>query len=539
MVTDSTTPAASTSPILSEKSFVLLELLHQAPLRKTYEQHHQEFVEHVERPFQQQFQKIRDCLPSSMLDTLETRNWLFGQILKNDWNVGGAFDFYWGAYYPKNGRRSERAQLFLQLTSEQLFVGFRFGEYSEEARLQFFHHCQFYESSLPMLLYDSLSDPTLQFGRDTFRPEGQVHSEEHRTNPQWDEWLKNPRALGPQVVKAWTKDSMLAMPELELAQTVATCFQQLFPLVVLASCEDPLPRLVSLHAPSPDKVVNQDTRYTLTECVEDLCVPKDQVQAWIRNLDRTKQAIFYGPYGSGSAVIAQKLTQHLISGEDGFSETISFYPGYSYKDGVQQLYRDPQQTGSQAYHVVDGDFVRFCEQARRHSGRCVLIIEHINWAGIGEVFGEVMRALEHRENDVRLKSGKVFTIPWNVYIIGTLCLGEAEKLSWLSTCGLFTCFALSPDYDRLRSFHAHTPIDVEPLIQILQEINQEMKEGEGGLGVAPFLRINLDVVLEDIWKTEIVPYLENVRLPASKIQKFHWDNMSLVHAEKPGLDEIA
>ncbi len=526
-VIDPTIQHRTVSTLFTEKSFSLLELLHQAPLRTTYERHRQEFLEHVERPFQQQLQKVRDCLSTTLLESLETQHWLFGCIPKNDWDVGAAFDFYWGAYYPINTRRNEQAQLFLQLTSDEMYVGFRFGEYGGATQERFFQHCQIYEQSLPMLLYDALSDSAFQFGRDTFSPLAPVDLQEHRPTLQWDEWLKNPQSSGPQVVKAWPKEVVLAMTDLELAQAIAACFQQLFPLVVLASCDDPLPRLISLHAPPLEKFANQNTCYSLAECVEDLCIPEDQIQTWVRNLNRTKQAIFYGPYGSGANIIAQQLSRYLISGEDGFTETISFYPGYSYKDGIQNVHRDPLKTGVQAYHVVDGDIVRFCEQARSHGGRCILVIEHINREKIDNIFGEVMRALEHRDRDVRLQSGKIFAIPSNVYVIGTMCNGEPEQLNWLSTLGVFTFFGLSPDYDRLRRFHAQTPIDVEPLIQVLQEINQEMGSGEMGLGVSPFLRVNLDVVLEDVWKTEIVPYIESVNSPGSqKAQKFHWENLS-------------
>ncbi|MFR5151726.1 MAG: AAA family ATPase [Ruminococcus sp.] len=51
----------------------------------------------------------------------------------------------------------------------------------------------------------------------------------------------------------------------------------------------------------------------------------------------------------------------------------------------------------------------------------VLIIDEINRANVGEVLGEALFGLEYRNYNITTSiSGKAFSIPDNVYIIGTM-----------------------------------------------------------------------------------------------------------------------
>ncbi|MCK7536774.1 MAG: hypothetical protein MZV63_40335 [Marinilabiliales bacterium] len=65
-----------------------------------------------EEPLQSDCGKVAEKLAPEMLDLLETKRGIFSRIPKNDWGRGGAWDFYWGAFYPKGGKRDHGCAAF-------------------------------------------------------------------------------------------------------------------------------------------------------------------------------------------------------------------------------------------------------------------------------------------------------------------------------------------------------------------------------------------------------------------------------------------
>ena len=66
--------------------------------------------------------------------------------------------------------------------------------------------------------------------------------------------------------------------------------------------------------------------------------------------------------------------------------------------------------------------MEFAEQARLDREKpYVLIIDEINRANVSEVLGELLYGIEYREVDITTEtSGKSFSVPENLYIIGTM-----------------------------------------------------------------------------------------------------------------------
>ncbi len=65
-----------------------------------------DFRAHVEEPLKELLTGVSALLPPSMKEVLETEKYLFSRFPKNDWGQGGAWDFYWGAFYPRGGPRT-------------------------------------------------------------------------------------------------------------------------------------------------------------------------------------------------------------------------------------------------------------------------------------------------------------------------------------------------------------------------------------------------------------------------------------------------
>ena len=95
---------------------------------------------------------------------------------------------------------------------------------------------------------------------------------------------------------------------------------------------------------------------------------------------------------------------------------VQFHPEYSYNDFIETL----QITNKMDY--TDGILKKVSAEAKINSEKkYVLIIDEINRANVGEVLGEALFGLEYRNYNITTSiSGKAFSIPDNVYIIGTM-----------------------------------------------------------------------------------------------------------------------
>ncbi|HLO52602.1 MAG TPA: AAA family ATPase [Kamptonema sp.] len=266
--------------------------------------------------------------------------------------------------------------------------------------------------------------------------------------------------------------------------------------------------------------------YPLDQCAEDSGIDEDTLKFWLTALERTKQAIFYGPPGTGKTFIAKKLAQHLIGGGDGFFELVQFHPAYSYEDFVVGI-RPQRVDGELDYPLVPGRFLEFCNKACTCQNTCVLIIDEINRANLARVFGELMYLLEYRDETIPLVTGKDFSIPANVLIIGTM--NTADRSIALVDHALrrrFAFISLYPNYDILRRYHTSTGFPVDGLIKILKQLNQEIDNPHYEVGNSFFLRSNLTEQIESIWRLEIEPYLEEYFFDQSnKVNQFRWDKV--------------
>jgi 5-methylcytosine-specific restriction protein B len=163
----------------------------------------------------------------------------------------------------------------------------------------------------------------------------------------------------------------------------------------------------------------------LSRCVNKTGFDQNEVERWIKAINRKKQAILYGAPGTGKTYLADKLSKYLIgkidSARDGFLELVQFNPAYTYEDFIQGIRPQARPDGRLDYQIVPGRFLEFCKKAESREGLCVLIIDEINRANLTQVFGELMYLLEYRDKKIRLAgSNESFGIPQNVRIIGTM-----------------------------------------------------------------------------------------------------------------------
>ena len=285
--------------------------------------------------------------------------------------------------------------------------------------------------------------------------------------------------------------------------------------------------LTGEEAVPPVKEPNPE--YSLAQCAEETGLRKDLLERWVRAVDRKGQAIFYGPPGTGKTFIAEKLATHLTGGNDGIVELVQFHPSDGYEDFIQGI-RPSTESGELRYKVLPGRFLEFCEAASMRPGsRCVLIVDEINRANLSRVFGELMYLLEYRTREVPLAGGGSLSIPKNVRMIGTM--NTADRSIALVDHALrrrFAFLSLQPEYEILRRYHERekTGFDPDSLIDVLRQVNRQVNDRHYEVGITFFLRRHLEDQIEDIWRMEIEPYLEEYFFDqAEKVADFRWDKV--------------
>ncbi|NUM48230.1 MAG: hypothetical protein HUU38_26285, partial [Anaerolineales bacterium] len=128
-----------------------------------------------------------------------------------------------------------------------------------------------------------------------------------------------------------------------------------------------------------------------------------------------------------------------------------------------------------------------------------------------------------------LASGQPFSIPANVRILGTM--NTADRSIALVDFALrrrFAFLAVPPNFDALRHYHAQQApaFPVETLIALLERVNTAIEDPHFALGQSFFLRPHLAAELEDIWRTEIEPYLEEYFFDQPEmVEAFRWERV--------------
>lgn len=517
------------------QTFALLDGLRADPTKAFYQGQRDEFRIYLETPFRHLLNDVAERLPWGMKSMLETQTRVISRILKNDFGRGGAWDFYWGAFYPKGSSRQEDAQLSLWINWERLEVGFYMGDDGEPVRERFIRNCHAHREKLLEWL-----PPTL--------PEELVYGKPGKKKQvSLSEFLDDPAKHSFDVSLILPADEILQFPPQTLAAQIASTFTRLFPFFLLATLDDPLPAIAAhLRAdshefpPAPSIPAHPplSPEYPLSAVAEATGFDEPRLAGFVRALDRRKQAILYGPPGTGKTFLAEHLARHLIGGGDGLVELVQFHPSYAYEDFVMGLRPVPHPlppspggrgVGGEGFEYVPGRFLDFCARARTRSGVCVLIIDEINRADLSRVFGELMVLLEYRDREITLASGQIFSIPHNVRIIGTM--NTADRSIALVDFALrrrFAFLALPPNFDALRRYHARhlTGFSVEALITLLERVNLAIEDPNFALGQSFFLRPQLSTELEDIWRTEIEPYLEEYFFDQPEtVATFRWERV--------------
>jgi hypothetical protein len=434
--------AVYSAPLFSEKTFQLLESLHEQPTQAFYKEHKDEFKTHLETPLAKLFQKIADLLPSEMTEVLEMENRILARIPKNDYGQGGAWDFLWGAFYPKGGKRIEDAQLYITVNHGGLKYGFSIADYGKAARELFASNLKVIPTALAAKLSESLDPCGVVYGEhdDGFSiaqsgvAAGQTKS--------LAEWLKNLSQYGPTAKTLLTKEQAVSMSGEELAGKITDLFKRLFPLFLMARQEPQSAQPLALEQPEAIAAPVEDNgdddadiapqanieHYDKSKAMDGLFLPEAQFDEMIEALKEKKNVVLQGAPGVGKTFVAKRLAYALIESNDQRQvEMIQFHQSYSYEDFIQGF----RPTPNGHFDLKFGIFYQFCRRAQRDEAAkkpYVFIIDEINRGNLSKIFGELMMLIEPdkrgKEHAMPLaysqNAGERFYIPENLHLIGMM-----------------------------------------------------------------------------------------------------------------------
>ena len=315
----------------------------------------------------------------------------------------------------------------------------------------------------------------------------------------------------------------------EIVQNISSFFKSISILIILTFADD-LMNLIKENC----KDSLDDFDYTITQFLQDTSITPAELNRYEKTIKRKKQIILAGSPGTGKTFIAQKFAKYLTSAQNGYFDFVQFHPSYTYEDFMRGL-KPEIKDGNLTYNYAEGRFIQFCEkvQTEYQDLPCIFIIDEVNRANISQVFGELMYLLEYRNAEITLSSGKTFTIPDNVLIIGTM--NTADRSIALIDHALRRRFAfikITPNYQSLRNKFQDSDFPIEKLIPVLESLNQKICEAMGSndyeLGTSFFMTDNLSEEIEDIWQMEVEPYLEEYFFDNQSkeiIESFRWINV--------------
>lgn len=163
-------------------------------------------------------------------------------------------------------------------------------------------------------------------------------------------------------------------------------------------------------------------------------------------LDRKSQVILYGPPGTGKTYWAERAAndlaaisafgkrfdeldeqqKHVVTGDSESSGVVRlccFHPAYGYEDFLEG-YRPHTVNDQISFELRPGVFKKLCDDAEKSQDRnFYLIVDEINRGDIPRIFGELLTTLEKDKRGKQIilpVSQEVFTIPKNVFLIGTM-----------------------------------------------------------------------------------------------------------------------
>ncbi|MGI8996312.1 MAG: AAA family ATPase [Pyrinomonadaceae bacterium] len=211
-------------------------------------------------------------------------------------------------------------------------------------------------------------------------------------------------------------------------------------------------------------------------------------------------------------------------GVEDFCDVVTFHQSFAYEEfveGLKPLPPEDEEAAGVQYDVVPGVFKSICERAEgawraegKNAPNYLLVIDEINRANIAKVLGELITLIEDdkrigMENELRVRlpySGKLFGVPPNLYILGTMNTADRSiALLDLALRRRFTFVEMMPRPSLLKTVAG---VDLSELLARLNARISVLLDRDHQIGHSYFLNLNNADDLRFAWYTRVVPLLQ-------------------------------
>ena len=192
---------------------------------------------------------------------------------------------------------------------------------------------------------------------------------------------------------------------------------------------------------------------------------------------------------------------------------VTFHQSMSYEDFIEGIKPEPTKDGKITYEVKDGIFKELCAKAENDkSQNYVMIIDEINRGNVANIFGELISLIE---DDKRLGASEelraelpyshdVFSVPKNVYIIGTMNTADRSVEALDSALRRrFTFKEMMPKAELVPEEN-----NVRKIFKIINQRIEVLKDREHQIGHSYFMGVKNNKDLKAVFYDKIIPLLQ-------------------------------
>jgi hypothetical protein len=199
---------------------------------------------------------------------------------------------------------------------------------------------------------------------------------------------------------------------------------------------------------NPLKITNAIELYGKNNFLQEVFMQPERLDTLISLLKHKQNIILQGASGVGKTFGSKRLAYTMIGKKDeNHIELVQFHENYRYEDFILNV--RPQNDGKE---LIKGVFYRFCQKAGNNPNEpYFFIIDDINKGNLRKVFGEVCLLMEKKYRGTKATlaySGMPFSVPKNLYIIGTMNTADRSLVKIDYTLRRrFSFFEMYPEFD--------------------------------------------------------------------------------------------
>ncbi len=558
--------SAGIEPLLKDIAFSKLKLLNAEDALSAYNENADAIFEYVEQPMQNLLHEIARQLPEYMQSLLEIEEKLFEPIKRKQMKKEFAVDYYYGAFYPKGGNRSQDGQLYIAINEDRFEYGFIVGEYGDDQRLVFIGNLRNHKDKLIEDLNDIIKDGAIIKGTLLGKLLDIDEEDLNKAEPILPTPMSSPG--GTHACYQIPREKAVTFNQESMVEMVLRGFQTLYPLFVLTTGSDAIEKLnrSSQYIPSQEEL----EQWLETEVKDDSFPQSQQPKPSVTEFPTLTQAqpepapepAYKENIPASASVVPERRREpvrRIIEHVPVRSETVQessylFYQPRFYAD-EQQPVPEPSKRwksllkrrrqvyirgeadvemlaenlarafiqGTEGFRDAlvlhpslkysdlvrqpksiypDGFFPLFFEAAVSIDAPCVLVLNHFDTCDQLEILGEYLYLLQNRGTKLSITRSSEFLVVPENVYVIATGSKEIEETRVRQ---VFAQIDYQPDYSILLELLPEEK--AEEFLNLLNEFFEMQPSLENHVGVVPFLREkdDLEEAMPDIWDIDVLP----------------------------------